>query len=174
MVWWAGWCARSDPQILLPLVDELVALTMERNLTFWHAMGTVSRGWCLVMLGHGEQGYSLLSGDAASELRTTCFGPLVFTMLADASRMVGQLELADMAKKRDWAFFSPMITVRPSGTFRGNVRRPRATCYFRSARKLGVGSAPMSACLDTIAAAPGVPAVTPRIAGDWRVTCAVY
>jgi len=92
MVWWAGWCARSAPQILLPLVDELVALTMERNLTFWHAMGTVSRGWCLVMLGHGEQGYSLLSGDAASELRTTCFGPLVFTMLADASRMVGQPE----------------------------------------------------------------------------------
>ena len=37
----------------------------------------LSRGWCLVMLGHGEQGYSLLSGDAASELRTTCFGPLV-------------------------------------------------------------------------------------------------
>ena len=32
----------------------------------------------------------------------------------------------------------------------------------------------MSACLDTIAAAPGVPAATPLIAGDWRVSCAVY
>ena len=32
----------------------------------------------------------------------------------------------------------------------------------------------MSACLDIIAAAPGVPAATPRIAGDCRVTCAVY
>ena len=56
----------------------------------------------------------------------------------------------------------------------GNVRRLQATCYFTSARKLGVGSAPMSACLDTVAAAPGVPAATPPIGGAWRVTCAVY
>src|SRR6266404_5654039 len=57
---------------------------------------------------------------------------------------------------------------------RGNVRRLRPACHFTSARKLGVGSAPMSACLETIAAAPGVPAAAPRIAGDWRVTRAVY
>jgi class 3 adenylate cyclase/tetratricopeptide (TPR) repeat protein len=93
MVWWAGWCARSAPQILLPIVDELVTLTMERNLTFWHTMGSVSRGWCLVMLGHVEQGFSLLTGGAAADLHTTCFGPLVFTMLADASRAVEQPEV---------------------------------------------------------------------------------
>src|SRR5712672_1145807 len=52
----------------------------------------------------------------------------------------------------------------------GKVRRLQATCYFTSARKLGVGSAPMSACLGTVAAAPGVPAATPRIGGTWRVT----
>jgi hypothetical protein len=56
----------------------------------------------------------------------------------------------------------------------GNVRRLQATCYFTSARKLGVGSVLMSACLDAVAAAPGVPAATPRIGGTWRVTCAVY
>jgi hypothetical protein len=56
---------------------------------------------------------------------------------------------------------SPMITVRE-------------TCYFTSARKLGVGSAPMSACLDAFAATLGVPAAAPWVAGDWRVTCAVY
>ena len=56
----------------------------------------------------------------------------------------------------------------------GNVRRLQATCYFASARKLGVGSAPMSACLDSVAATPGVPAATPRIGGAWRVTCPVY
>ena len=33
--------------------------------------------------------------------------------------------------------------------------------YFTSARKLGVGSAPISACLDSIAATPGVPATAP-------------
>src|SRR6201991_2331163 len=57
---------------------------------------------------------------------------------------------------------------------KGNVRRLQATCYFTSARKLGIGSAPMSACFDTVAAAPGVPAATPRIGGTWRVSCAVY
>src|SRR5258708_402189 len=57
---------------------------------------------------------------------------------------------------------------------RGKFRRPRPTCHFTSARKLGVGSVPMSACLDAKAAAPGVPAAAPRMAGDWRVTCAVY
>src|SRR5258706_16060920 len=57
---------------------------------------------------------------------------------------------------------------------RGNVRRLRPACHFTSARKLGVGSAPMSACLDTIAAAPGVPVAIARIAGECRVTCAVY
>jgi hypothetical protein len=62
----------------------------------------------------------------------------------------------------------------PDAAFRGNARHPRVTSYFTLARKLGVGSVPMSACLDSAAAAPGVPAATPFIAGDWRVTCAVY
>src|SRR5258708_34445886 len=53
----------------------------------------------------------------------------------------------------------------------GNVRRLQATCYFTSARKLGVGSAPMSACLDTVAAAPGVPAATPRLGGAGWGAC---
>jgi hypothetical protein len=52
--------------------------------------------------------------------------------------------------------------------------RQRLERYFTSARKLGARSQPMSACLDTIASAPGVPAATPPIAGDSRVTCAVY
>ena len=32
----------------------------------------------------------------------------------------------------------------------------------------------MSACLESEAWAPGVPAAAPLIAGDWRVTCALY
>src|SRR6266851_5203085 len=83
----------------------------------------------------------------------------------------------------DTSVFDPTATLIITDTPRsgsncrraeGNVRRLQATCYFTSARKLGVGSAPMSACLDTVAAAPGVPAATPRIGGTWRVTCAVY
>src|ERR1700738_1153585 len=50
----------------------------------------------------------------------------------------------------------------------------RALGYFTSARKLAVRSQPISACLDTKASAPGIPAATPPMAGDTRVTCAVY
>jgi hypothetical protein len=46
--------------------------------------------------------------------------------------------------------------------------------YFTFARKLGVCSAPMSACLDAFAAALGASAAVPWIAGSWRVTCAEY
>jgi hypothetical protein len=42
------------------------------------------------------------------------------------------------------------------------------------ARKLGVGSVPMSACLVAIEATPGDPAAAPWTAGAWRVTSAVY
>ena len=69
---------------------------------------------------------------------------------------------------------TPPLWPELSSRRRQHAARLQATCYFTSARKLGVGSAPMSACLDTVAAAPGVPAATPRIGGAWRVTCAVY
>src|SRR5580704_7973941 len=46
--------------------------------------------------------------------------------------------------------------------------------YFTLARKLGVASVPMSACLVAIEAAPGDPAAAPWTAGAWRVTSAVY
>ena len=87
--WCAGWCAHSEPSTLLRYTDELLALSADRELVFWHKAGMVSRGWCLAVLGRGEQGVSLLT-DGLSDLGTTIFGPLVLTMLADASRIVGQ------------------------------------------------------------------------------------
>src|SRR5258708_282399 len=48
------------------------------------------------------------------------------------------------------------------------------TYYLTSARKPGVRSQPISACLDTKTSAPGIPAATPATAGDTRVICAVY
>jgi hypothetical protein len=56
-----------------------------------------------------------------------------------------------------------------------SVRPLRRSCHFTSARKLGVGSALMIACLDAFAVTLGVPpAAAPWIAGNWRVTCAAY
>ena len=79
VAWCAGWSAHSEPSTLLPYADELLALSADRELVFWHKAGMVSRGWCLAMLGRGEQGISLLT-DGLSDLRTTIFGPLVLTM----------------------------------------------------------------------------------------------
>ena len=92
MLWgafWTGWCAHSEPSTLLPYVDELVAVSADRDLVFWHKIGTVSRGWCLALLGRRPEGISLMAG-GTSDLRSTCFGPHVLTMMADASRTVGQ------------------------------------------------------------------------------------
>jgi hypothetical protein len=64
---------------------------------------------------------------------------------------------------------------QPLGCHLRSVRLLRRTCHFTSARKLGVGSALMTACLDAFAVTLGVPpAAAPWIAGDWRVTCAAY
>ena len=87
--WRTGWCAHSDPSVLLRYADELLALSADRELAFWHTVGSVSRGWCLAMSGSGEQGISLLT-DGLSDLSTTAFGPVVLTMLADASRILRQ------------------------------------------------------------------------------------
>ena len=54
--WWSGWCAHSEPSTLLPYVDELVTLSANQELGFWQTVGTVSRGWCLVMSGKETKG----------------------------------------------------------------------------------------------------------------------
>jgi predicted ATPase len=87
--WWSLWCAHSDPSILLPYVDELVTLSRNRELGFWHTLGMVLRGWCLVMLGPRDRGISEMTA-GVSKLRGTLFGPLVVTMFADAFRKLGQ------------------------------------------------------------------------------------
>ena len=88
--WWSGWCAHSDPSSLLQYADELVTLSTNRELGFWHTIGTVCRGWCLVMLGQGDRGISEMTAGVYKKTRATLFGPLVVTMFADAFRILGQ------------------------------------------------------------------------------------
>src|ERR1700733_8078697 len=66
---------------------------------------------------------------------------------------------------------SPNQSLVPTARRSSSKRPASTTCHFTSARKLGVGTALMNACLDAFAATLGVP---PWIAGDWRVTCAEY
>jgi predicted ATPase len=76
---------------LFRYADELVTLASSRELEFWHTLGIVLRGWCLVMLGQKDQGISEITA-GVSKLRGTLFGPLVVTMFADAFRILGQAD----------------------------------------------------------------------------------
>jgi hypothetical protein len=69
-VWWSG---RST---LLPYAEELVMLSINRELGFWHTISKVCRGWCSVMLGQGDRGISEMT-IGLSKLRATLFGPLL-------------------------------------------------------------------------------------------------
>jgi class 3 adenylate cyclase/predicted ATPase len=91
--WDAGWCARSEPLALLHNADELIALSTERRLAFWHKQAMVGRGWCLAALGRAEEGISVLI-DGLSAHRATRTEPLALTMLAEAYRIAGQPEVA--------------------------------------------------------------------------------
>ena len=62
VTWCVGWSAHAEPSTLLPYVDELLALSADRELVFWHNAGMASRGWCLAMSGRGEEGIALLTG----------------------------------------------------------------------------------------------------------------
>jgi predicted ATPase len=87
-VWYSGWLARTEPDVLLQVADELLALSAEGRFGFWPAMARANRGWCLAALGHPEQGISLLVSGLADHHGQ--FTPAVLTMLADANRIAGQ------------------------------------------------------------------------------------
>ena len=86
--WCVGWCVHVEPSKLLSYADELVALSADRELQFWHKRGMMCRGWSLAELGHGEQGIPLMT-DGLSDV-DHYVDPLLRTMLADACGMVGQ------------------------------------------------------------------------------------
>ena len=86
--WCVGWCAHAEPSKLLSYADELVALSADRELRFWHKRGMMCRGWCLAALGLGEQGIPLMT-DGLSDV-DHYVGPLLRTMLAGACGMIGQ------------------------------------------------------------------------------------
>jgi class 3 adenylate cyclase/predicted ATPase len=93
--WKTGWCARSEPLALLRDADELIALSTEHGLAFWHKQAMVARGWCLAALGRAEQGILLLT-NALSDHRATNTEPFALAMLAEAYRIAGQPEVALM------------------------------------------------------------------------------
>ena len=56
--------------------------------------------------------------------------------------------------------------ITPGAAFEATSGALRTDLSPYVSKELGIGSVPMSACLDSIAAAPAVPAATPRTAGN--------
>jgi adenylate cyclase len=51
---------RREPRAVLACADQTVAVSAEHSLSFWHAGGTVMRGWALSECGSGPEGLAVL------------------------------------------------------------------------------------------------------------------
>jgi predicted ATPase len=71
--------------------EACVALAAEQGFTYWAAMGTILRGWALVMQGQGEEGMSQVrQGLTASRATGAALAvPFWCTLLAEVSAHLG-------------------------------------------------------------------------------------
>jgi serine/threonine protein kinase/predicted ATPase len=51
---------RREPRAVLACADLTLAISAEQSLSFWHAGGTVMRGWALAECGSGPEGVAVL------------------------------------------------------------------------------------------------------------------
>jgi hypothetical protein len=90
--WFGSWGLRSAAA-LLPVADELSALSAEHGFLLWQAAGMVARGWCLAALGGAREGIALLrTGIADGRRLTPLQNAFSLTLLADAHGTVGEPE----------------------------------------------------------------------------------
>jgi predicted ATPase len=84
----------GDNAALREWADQLVAVTTEQGFSYWHAVGTIYRGWVKVKNGDVTEGISLLrSGFTA--FRATGAETVVphqIALLAGACEIAGQIE----------------------------------------------------------------------------------
>ena len=86
-------CLVGDDAALNERVDELVAVATEQDFPYWHALGTICRGWLQVKNGDVAEGISLLRGGSAAHRDTGAqlFVPHHIALLAKASEIAGQV-----------------------------------------------------------------------------------
>jgi len=97
-LWWGwvgDWFVRSEPAKLLQYADELLALSTERGFEFLRVVALAHRGWSLAALGRADEGIPLLTAGLAGLRAAECTNPIphALTMLGDAHRLAGQLQL---------------------------------------------------------------------------------
>ena len=90
-----GWAGRLDPTTLLQETEELLALSAEHSFAHWSAQAVGFRGWCLAASGQPAQGIALLTAGLEHQraVGSTLYMPYGLTMLADAYRIGGALEI---------------------------------------------------------------------------------
>jgi DNA-binding SARP family transcriptional activator len=67
-----------DPERVLPLAEEVIALSQDHDFPLWFACGQMSHGWALAHLGQPELGLAKLRGALQGMRATLCGIPMVF------------------------------------------------------------------------------------------------
>jgi predicted ATPase/class 3 adenylate cyclase len=86
----------ADTVVLGKRLDQLLGIAAEQGFLFWHAYGTMCRGWVMVKNGDVAEGISILRSGLAT-YRTTGADlsvPYFFALLAKACEVAGQAEEA--------------------------------------------------------------------------------
>jgi serine/threonine protein kinase/predicted ATPase len=85
---------RRQPRAALACADLSVAISAEQGFSFWHAGGTVLRGWALSECGSGTAGLAALRGGLEAWLATGSVTYLTYywALLGEVLGKQGQLE----------------------------------------------------------------------------------
>jgi predicted ATPase len=94
---------RRDPRAVLACAERSLAISTEQSFSFWHAGGTILRGWALSECGSGTEGLSLLRQGLEAWVQTesvtyqTYYLALLTETLAKQGRVEEGLKVLDDA-----------------------------------------------------------------------------
>ncbi len=71
----AFWHDVDEPEMVLVLADEVIALCREKGLDFWGAIAESARGWALVHGGAVDAGLELIANGLARYRATGALTP---------------------------------------------------------------------------------------------------
>jgi predicted ATPase/class 3 adenylate cyclase len=84
----------GDDSTLSEWADQLITVSTEQSFAYWHALGTIYRGWVKAKRGDVTEGMSLLRSGSAAYRATGAemLAPYHIGLLAQACEMAGQIE----------------------------------------------------------------------------------
>jgi len=102
-LWFSGvvHLLRREPAVVLDVAERLIALSRDRGLAQYLAVGAVLRGWALAQSGQRETGLAELRAAIDSYRKTAAvLMPLFTVALIDAELLGGHIEAASAAMER--------------------------------------------------------------------------